>query len=330
MEEPLVAPTFAGIDTFWRAPFIQPEQVPPGHVAVMGVPHDMTLSTRQGTRHAPRAIRQQSCHFIGQIRSGPTPEAVDLDTGKRLRVPESVRLVDCGDMVVYPNDLERTAASIRKTERLLVSREAFPVVLGGDHYATFPLVSGFSEGLLERGLRSIGYLHIDGHLDAMDDNKLWGKHWHGSPARRIAELPSVSLRNMVWLGPNGFTFGDEWDFVRGRGLTLLTASQARQLGMRHATRKAIDVAADGVDAVYLSLDIDVVDFSLSPGTGSTNFGGITPTELLDAMDVLSTVEAIKGMDVMEVAPSLDPSGITTRLAASAIFTFLAPRLFQVT
>jgi agmatinase len=308
---------------------MRPEAVPAGHVAVMGAPHDMTLSTRQSTRYAPKVIRQHSCHFITQTRSAPTPEIVDVATGRRVRLPDEPRLVDCGDIVVYPNSLEKTDQALREATRLLVGRGVFPVILGGDHYVSYPLFEGVGKALTEVGrARRLGYLQIDGHLDAMDDNRLWGKHWHGSNARRIAELPFTSVRNVAWLGINGLTWGNEWDFVHENGLRMLTTADIRRIGIREAARQALEAAADGVDAVYVSLDIDVVDVSLSPGAGSVNFGGITPGELLDAVDFLGGHDIISALDVVEVAPALDPSGITARLAATAIMTFLMPRLFE--
>ncbi len=330
MEDPLLAPTFSGIDTFWRASYVRPEEVPEGYVAVLGAPNEMTLSTRQGTRYAPKVIRQHSCHFITQIRSAPSRVTVDVTTRKKIRLPENIKLVDCGDAVVYPNSLERTTASLRETMRKLVTRGAFPIVLGGDHYVTYPLFEGFGNALTERGrAKRIGYLQIDGHLDLMDDNRIWGKYWHGSNARRIAELPFTSVSNMVWLGTNGSTWENEWEFVEKNSLKLFTTADIKTLGVREAARQAIETAATGVDAVYVSLDIDVVDLALAPGAGSTNFGGITPVELLDAMEVLSTHDIIKAFDLVEVAPALDPTGRTPRLAASAIMTFLTPRLFEL-
>jgi agmatinase len=330
MEDQLLAPAFAGIDTFWRAPLVSPDQVPEGYIAILGAPHDMTVSSgRQGARFGPKVIRQQSAHFITLTRCAPTQEVVNLATRKRIKVPDDLRVVDAGDIVLYPNDLDRTRASLRDTIDLVVSRGAFPLVLGGDHYITYPLFEGFGRALTRSGrAKRLGYLHIDGHLDLMDDNKIWGKHWHGSNSRRIAELPFTSVRNMVWLGTNGFTWANEWDFTEEHGLKVLTTSDIRRVGIRDAARDAIATAADGVDAVYVSLDIDVVDIAFAPGTGATNFGGITAVELLDVMEVLSEWDIIKGLDVVEVSPPLDPTGPTARLAATAIMTFLTPRVFQ--
>jgi agmatinase len=325
----LLAPSFSGVDTFWRAPFVPPSKVPAGHVAVLGVPNELTLSTRVGTRYGPKAIRQHSCHFIAQTRATVAKEYVSVKNGERVQIPNDIKLVDAGDILLFPNDLQRSASSISNTIRVVVERDAYPVSLGGDHYVAFPLFRGFCEGLRARlDWKRFGYIQIDAHLDAAGENLVWGRHWHGSNARLIAELPGVARKNMAWVGINGSTWAEEWDFATSGGACLITRPEVARIGIGAATRKALTAAADGVDAVYVSIDLDVVDVSLSPGVGSVNFGGITPIELLEAAEVLSTAEVIGGLDIVELCPPLDPSGVTGRLAAAALMTFLEPRLFH--
>ena len=195
----LAGPSFSGIDTFWRAPFVSPEEVEEGHVAIVGVPNEMTLSTRSGARLGPKAIRQHSNHFIAQTRATPTCEYVTVSTGERVRVPADLELVDTGDVLLFPNDLARTSESITETLRTVTERGAFPVSLGGDHYITFPIVRGFSEGLRRvRGHERFGYIQFDAHLDSAGENLVWGRNWHGSNARLVADLPGFDKKNMAW------------------------------------------------------------------------------------------------------------------------------------
>ena len=325
----LAGPSFSGIDTFWRAPFVSPEEVEEGHVAIVGVPNEMTLSTRSGARLGPKAIRQHSNHFIAQTRATPTCEYITVSTGERVRVPADLELVDTGDVLLFPNDLARTSESITETLRTVTERGAFPVSLGGDHYITFPIVRGFSEGLRKvRGHERFGYIQFDGHLDSAGENLVWGRSWHGSNARLVADLPGFDKKNMAWVGLNGATWTDEWEFANSGGACLITRPEVARIGIEAATRRALEAAADGVDAVYLSIDLDVVDVSLSPGVGSVNFGGITPMELLGAADILAKADVIAGLDVVELCPPLDHSGVTGRLAAAVLLSLLAPRLFE--
>jgi agmatinase len=325
----LMAPSFSGIDTFWRAPMVPPAAVSAGDVVVIGVPNEATLSTRAGTRLGPKAIRQHSCHFISQTRATLAKEYVSVPSGQRTRIPDDLHLVDAGDVVVYPNDVARTAESITETLQTVVERGAFPVSLGGDHYISFPVARGVFNGLRARsGHTRFGYVQLDAHLDACRENLVWGRHWHGANARLIGELPGVATVNMAWVGINGATWTDEWNFARDGGACLITRADIAATGIRPAIARAIEAAASGTDAVYLSVDLDVVDVSLSPGVGSVNFGGITPTELLEAVEVLGREQAICGLDIVELCPPLDPSGVTGRLAAAALMSFLAPRLFR--
>ena len=328
-EAHLLAPSFSGIDTFWRAPFVPPAEVPAGHVAVLGVPNEMTLSTRTGTRYGPRAVRQHSCHFIAQTRATPAREYVIVATGERWHIPDTIALVDAGDALLHPNDLELSAGSISAALRTIVERGAFPVSLGGDHYIAFPLMRGFVQGMRATGRAGrFGYIQVDAHLDAAGENLVWGRHWHGANARLIAGLPGVALRNMAWLGINGATWTDEWEFAQRGGGCVVTRPEIARIGIVEAAKRCLAAAADGVDAVYLSVDLDVVDVGLSPGVGSVNFGGISPLELLQAVETFATAEIIRAIDLVELCPPLDPSGVTGRLAAATLQTFLEPRLFE--
>jgi agmatinase len=329
MKEYLLAPSFSGIDTFWRTPFLSPNEVSAGCVVIIGVPNESTLSTRSGTRLGPKVIRQNSYHFIGQTRATAAKEYVSVATGKRTRIPDDIPMVDAGDVMIYPNDISKTADSISATLQVIVERGGFPVSLGGDHYVSFPIAQGVFNGLQKtRGHSKFGYIQIDAHLDASADNLVWGRHWHGANARLISELPGVALRNMAWVGINGMTWTDEWNFARENGACVITRSEVAGIGVRAAMRRALDAAADGTDAVYASVDLDVVDVSLSPGVGSVNFGGIAPGELLEAAEVLGEANMVCGADVVELCPPLDPSGVTSRLAVASLMSFLAPRVFK--
>ena len=270
----------------------------------------MTLSTRSGARHGPKAIRSHSVHFISQTRATVVKEYVHVATGKKVRIPNEIRLVDAGDVLLYPNDLFRSAESITSAIQTIVERGAFPVSVGGDHYISYPIVRGFCNGLRgAKGWTRFGYIQIDAHLDAASENLVWGQHYHGSNARLISELPGVSKKNMAWIGINGANGANEWEFARSDGACMITRPEVAKIGIASAARRALEVAASGTDAVYLSIDLDVVEVSLSPGVGSVNFGGITPSELLDAMGILADANIIQGIDIVELCPLLDPSGV---------------------
>lgn len=318
-------PSFAGVSGFLRSPLADYSDVGPGAVTIFGAPHDTTCSSRQGARFGPAGIRAAS-QYLGELFRRGDGDLVDLATGQVFHRPGSGILLDMGDLPMHPNDVERTTAAIRQGVAESTSHGGFPVTLGGDHYISYPAFLGFSDGFCGSDRRKrVGFIQMDSHFDLGDFNLVWGRYWHGSNARRISEVDVVNPSNMVWIGVNGVTRGEQYEFARGMGLTFFTGDDVRQLGIIEVVRRALEVASAGTDAIYLSLDIDVVDALFAPGTGAVVWGGIRPPDLLTAMDMIGAAN-IKAMDLVEVAPNLDPSDATARLASLAVMRLVAPRL----
>lgn len=126
---------YAGIHTFARARQKTIDELRTGDVAVLGVPHDGTSSSRQGVRLGPRGIREASVDFIYGVQSAGT--VVDVLTGHTLTWSDSSSLADLGDLAVYPTDVARTENTLRGVLAAIVGQGAFPVILGGDHYITY-------------------------------------------------------------------------------------------------------------------------------------------------------------------------------------------------
>ena len=135
---------------------------------------------------------------------------------------------------------------------------------------------------------------------------------------------------MSWVGLNGSVMdADIYRMYKRQELKMSTAKDVRTNGMEHVLRSAIEAAADGTDAVYVSVDIDVVDASHAPGTGVPVFEGIEARDFLDAMAILSEYDCIKALDLCEVAPPLDPTGNTPYLAVNGLLGFLGDYLYDV-
>jgi arginase family enzyme len=156
---------------------------------------------------------------------------------------------------------------------------------------------------------------------------MWGKHFHGSQSRRISELPVMDVRNMAWIGASGYTGREQVDYLRNSGGTLFTPDAIHRLGIEAVVAQALERAGDGTDAIYVSLDIDVVNGGASPGTGSVCTDGLSPQELFRAMAMLAASGKVAALDVTEVSPPLDLSGRTTHIAATAVMELLGPKVF---
>ena len=324
---------YMGIPTFFQAPFIAPSDIEEGMTVVAGVPIDQgVIMAKPGARYGPRKIREASTFPRAVFEAAAERTVIDIDTHVALRLKDAPNVVDIGDFDVDPTNIMTTTQSVIRGVAEIVGRGAFPVVLGGDHYIAYPNFEGFVRGMSTRkpDLR-MGYLVIDSHPDFRNDyGGVVGKYSHGSAARRISENDRIAYRNMAWIGLNGGVLdADMFRMLKKHGLKMFSAKALRERGVKEVAREALDTLADDVDAVYMSIDIDVVNNAEVKGTGGPIFGGITATEFLEMMDVLSDYEIIRAVDICEVAPPLDPSGISADLAVAGVLTLLKRRLFDI-
>jgi arginase family enzyme len=132
---------------------------------------------------------------------------------------------------------------------------------------------------------------------------------------------------VAFVGTHGYVTYPEWEFAQSHDMTVITADAAREAGASATVARALAAASTGCDAVYVSLDADVVDSGYAWGTGDVLVGGLTPAEVLALMRELSASDRIVALDVVEVAPGLDQRGRSERLAAEAIVELIAPRVF---
>jgi agmatinase len=258
-----------------------------------------------------------------RYRPGEEPR-VNLDTRVALSAKANPRIADVGDFNIFPTDLMKTTDSVTRGVAEITKRGGFPLVLGGDHYVAYPSFEGFARGMAERkpGVR-LGYIHIDSHTDFLND--YGGLYSHGTCVRRVSENSAIALKNIAWLGINPPTVdADQYRLWRDHHLKMVTAKDIRERGIEECMRDVMNTAADGVDAVYVSVDIDVVDGSESPGTGWPEFEGILARDFLQVMDMLSHFDKLKALDLCEVAPEWDPSGRTLKLAARGLLNVLRP------
>jgi agmatinase len=304
-------PTYVGPVTFSNLPWIDdPAEIArrKADVAVIGAPFDDMVTHRPGARFGPRAIREAQ-NSTGNLNS------LQLD----VRPYEELTVVDAGDANIVPAMHERGHAMIYRKVREVAATGAIPIVFGGDHSITWPSASAVSE---VRKPGSIGIVHFDAHADTAPDSygQLAG---HGSPMRRLIESGAVAGKNFVQVGLRGY-----WpptsvlDWMREQGLRWHLMTEIERDGAEAVVDRAIAEALDGPDAIYLSVDIDVVDPGSAPGTGTPEPGGMLPRELLRAVRRIVGQVELAGMDIVEVSPPYDwaesTAAIANRCALEAI------------
>ncbi len=296
-------PAYVGLPSFQKLPWVTDADALARErpdVAIVGAPYDDSVSHRPGARFGPRAIRQASYH-AGAINS------LQLD----IEPYDWLNVVDAGDAPVTPMDIERAHAVIEHKVWEVARTGAVPIVLGGDHSITFPSATAVARAVAPRRL---GIVHFDAHADAA--NATWGNlRSHGTPMRRLIESGAVAGRNFVQIGLRGYWPGPETlDWMREQGLRWHLMTEIEERGAEAVIVDAIAEALDGPEVIYLSVDIDVIDPGMAPGTGTPEPGGMLTRELLRAVrQVVGSVELV-GMDVVEVAPPFDHAEVTAAAA----------------
>jgi len=268
-------------------------------VAIIGAPFDDGVSYRPGARFGPRAIRQASYN----------PGEHSLQLG--VQPFEELDVVDAGDANVVPAAMERAHAMIFRKVTEVAASGAVPIILGGDHSITWPSATAVAQ---LRAPRSIGIVHFDAHADTANDD-LGVLNGHGSPMRRLIESGAVDGRNFVQVGLRGYwppphVFG----WMKEHGLRWHLMREIEERGAEAVIDDAISEALDGPDAIYLSVDIDVLDPGMAPGTGTPEPGGLITRELLRAIRRIVGKVDLAAMDVVEVSPPYDHAEITAAAA----------------
>ncbi|MDX2378889.1 MAG: agmatinase family protein [Acidimicrobiia bacterium] len=319
---------FAGIPTFMSTKLafdVDDLRAGDVDVAIMGAPVDMSFG-RRGSAYAPRAIRvaEQYIPFSPTV----SPALVHQHTG--VKPFDVLNVVDYGDLGVDPLDVDASHEEIRLRVREVVEAGVFPMVVGGDHSLMLPDVAALADVY---GPGNVGVIHFDAHYDA--GSNLFGHLIsHGTPVRRLIEDEHLLGKNFVQIGLRGWAPTDEdYMWMREQEIRAHYMSEIERDGFDKVMERAIAEASDGPEYLFISLDIDCLDPAYAPGTGTPEPNGLTPRELFPIVRRLCAETNVVGMEMVEVAPLLDPSYQTAynalRLMQEAI-TGLAMRRLGLT
>lgn len=302
---------FGGIRTFLRAPYINDIEKVDADVVIVGVPFDEGTSARPGTRYGPRDIREASVALAWARKNG----FFYID-GEQW-VLRGTRWIDVGDVDVEPLKPGNTFARVTEAVRAIHRRNAVPVILGGDHSISFPVIRAYE-------LPSLTVIHFDAHLDSYgipprrDEIPTFVTE-HGSWMSAAAQLPGIRF---VQIGMRGLS-GEEKGLKHSReyGATVVTSERIHRNGIESAL-----AVIPKSENIYVSLDIDVLDPALAPGTGTIEPGGLTFQQLSDMLRAIPSKGRLMGMDVVEVNSLYDPTGVTAQTAVRLIIDLLGAAL----
>jgi agmatinase len=283
-----------------------------GDVAIVGAPFDWGTTFRPGARFGPKAIRE------GDYLE-PDGERPHLTAG--IEPLRALPVVDVGDIDVIPGYTELSLERIADHVRAIAERRAVPVLLGGDHTVTYAGARAVAETV---GVGDVALIHFDAHADTGDTH--YGQlHGHGTPMRRLIESGAVPGHRFVQIGLRGYWPPPETvEWMRAQRMRSYFMADITRRGLDAVVDDAVEAAlGDGARGVYISVDIDVVDPGMAPGTGTPEPGGITGRELLDTVQRLGRELDVVGADIVEVSPHYDqPADITARLANRVVLELL--------
>ena len=288
--------TEEGTHGYWgdlHRPDLTPEQT---DFSIIGIPFDGLASARKGAALAPERLRYWSKHL--------TPFSED-----RTRLKD-MTICDLGDIEI--KNPETDFVTVRQRVATLPN---MPIILGGDHSVSIPVLQAQRERYKDQRL---GILWIDAHPDLCDFFE-GSRLSHANTMRRALDF-GIEAHDVCMVGLRSWE-EQEIDLIENGGIHVYTAADVAERGMRHIADSVYNILND-CDAVHISLDIDCLDPSVAPGTGIPEFGGLTSRDVLTLIKSTQDLNVV-GLDVVEIAPSLDPSEATVFAGLKIIMEYIA-------
>ncbi|WP_181708657.1 agmatinase [Chthonobacter rhizosphaerae] len=284
-----VPPSFLGVRSTDRT----------ARFVVAGIPLDIGVTNRTGTRGGPAAVRAAS----RMLTDGDHPHFwID---------PLALDLADIGDFEISLGDIEKSLSLIEAQAAGL----GHLLAIGGEHGISLALL----RALKARVGAPVGMVHFDAHVDTWPDNfgQVYG---HGSPFYHAIEEGLVDPARTIQIGIRSPVQKEVWDWTVGKGVTILTAQDVHEQGPAAVADRVRAVV--GAGPAYFTFDVDSLDPGFAPGTGTPEFGGLHPWQVQAIMRRLGGLDFV-GMDVVEVSPAYDVSEITALAAATVVWDYLA-------
>lgn len=297
-------PRFAGIPSFMRLPHLNlnDKNINEVNFGLIGVPWDAGTTNRPGPRHGPRQMRDLST----MIRA--------MNGATRIKPFELANFADLGDAPVNPADIQDCMNRITEFYQKVKSKGIIPMTIGGDHLTSLPVLRALASKA------PVGMIHFDAHTDLFESYFDGYKYTHGTPFRRAIEEGLLDPKRVIQIGIRGSMYdGADIEWGRDKGVTIIQIEELFERGIKDVMQQARDIV--GSNETYCSYDIDFIDPTFAPGTGTPEVGGPNSFQALQVVRELSGVNLI-GMDLVEVSPPFDQSGATSWLGISIVFEML--------
>ena len=301
--------TFLGVP---RCTWDEPETYADADVVILGAPFDGGTSYRSGARFGPQYVRQ-TCYLPHDGSRPSLALRVDGLSG-------DLTVYDAGDVEMYAGDAERSVRDLQTAVAAVARTGAIPLIIGGDHTVAWPDAAGVAEHV---GQGRVSMIHFDAHADT-GDVEFGSLIGHGQPMRRLIESGAVRGDRFLQIGLRGY-----WPepptlaWMAEQRMRSFEMSEIVSRGLDECLTEAFGIATDECDGVFLSVDVDVVDPGMAPGTGTPEPGGLTGRQLLDAVRRIAMSLPLAGIDVVEVSPPYDHAEVTAFLGNRVVLEALS-------
>ena len=296
----MITPRYADIATFFRLPVIK--DLKDLDYCICGVPSDGGTTNRPGARHGPREVRNAS-------------SLIRLYHPVSLKSPyDKFNIADVGDCPVNPADLQDSLTKIKEFYENIVVTKTIPLSIGGDHLISLPILRALAKDA------PIGLFQFDSHSDTWDSYFGGYKFTHGTPFRRAIEEKLIDPKKYVMIGIRGSLYDpDDMKWAKDQGVTIITIDEYYKMGFEKTMDLVNKVLGDS--KTYLTFDIDGIDPTFAPGTGTPEVGGFNVRESQLIIRALNEMNFI-GADVVEVSPPFDVNNMTSLVGATIAFEIL--------
>ncbi len=285
--------TFGGAPSFLRRRYTK--DLKGVDIAVTGIPFDQAVTNRPGTRLGPRAIREASAL-----------QSPDAPYGWGYSPLEEFAVADYGDMAFDYADIPSFPGRVTEHIRGILEAGAASIVLGGDHYISFPILKAYAEKF-----GPLSLIQFDAHTDTWADDDM-ARVDHGTMFYKAVKSGIVDAKTSVQIGIR--TVNDD-----PLGVNIIDAREVHRIGPEAVAEKARAIVDDR--PVYLSFDIDGLDPAFAPGTGTPVWGGLTSAQAAVILRRLAGID-LKGGDIVEVSPPFDTTGATAIAGAHVAMEIL--------
>lgn len=297
-------PRYAGVATFMRLPHINMNnpKIAEVQIGLIGTPWDGGTTNRPGPRHGPRQLRDFSTMI--RAENGAT----------RVRPFELVNCADLGDVGPNPADLQDTMKRITEFYTKIRELGIIPLTAGGDHLCSLPILRALAKD------RPLGMIHFDSHTDLFHSYFGGTMYTHGTPFRRAVEEGLLDPKHVCMIGIRGSAYDfEDRDFAKSVGITIIGIEEFHARGLSDVMQQAREIV--GQKEIYVSYDIDFVDPTFAPGTGTPEIGGPNSFQAIEVVRALKDLNIV-GADMVEVSPPFDTSGGTAFLGVTIMFELL--------